>query len=217
MNEPVGEVRGAALTRKRLLEAGLEAFSTSGFDGISAREIERRAGLERGLVAYHFDSKEGLWKAVVDDLFTAFTDELYALSQALRDVSRHERARAMMLAYVRFNAERPEFFRVLVLEGHRRTERSRHLAMHLSRGVELFTDRPQDAGPVTVIEAIEIFQVIGASGTLLATTAYLEPEVEVAMNSPQARETFAQAVAARFLSRAPRAAEDDAALPADAN
>src|SRR3954454_17457806 len=107
MAEPVVQIRGAALTRKRLREAGLAAFSTSGFDGVSAREIERRAGVERGLIAYHFDSKEGVWKAVVDGLFTSLTDELQALRQALRDVSRHERSRAMLLAYVRFNAEHP--------------------------------------------------------------------------------------------------------------
>ena len=59
-------------TRARLLEAGIELFSTRGFDGTSIRDVETAAGVKRGLVAYHFGTKEAFWKAAVDRIFDAF-------------------------------------------------------------------------------------------------------------------------------------------------
>lgn len=52
-------------TRGRLVLAAVESFTSAGYDGVSVREIERRAGVNRGLVAYHFGSKEALWKETV--------------------------------------------------------------------------------------------------------------------------------------------------------
>jgi TetR/AcrR family transcriptional regulator len=109
-------------TSDRLLVAALEAFSTLGFEGTSARQIERMAGVERGLVSYHFGAKQQLWNRAVDLLFERFTDELATLRTALRDISPRERASAMLMAYARFNARNPEFFRILVLESHVKSE-----------------------------------------------------------------------------------------------
>ena len=47
-------------TRERLLDAATELFAALGFDGVSARTIETHAGVQRGLIAYHFDTKEAL-------------------------------------------------------------------------------------------------------------------------------------------------------------
>jgi TetR/AcrR family transcriptional regulator len=53
-------------TRERLLISAVQAFSSTGYDGASVREIERSCGVNRGLIAYHFGSKEDLWRACVD-------------------------------------------------------------------------------------------------------------------------------------------------------
>lgn len=202
MTDTARQTRGAAITRQRLLVAALEAFSTSGYDGASAREIERRAGVERSLIAYHFGSKEKLWEAAVDDIFNQFTDDLLALREALRDVSRHERARAMMLAFVRFNAEHPEFFRILILEGHNRSNRSRHMARHLRRGMAVFSDLPvDDASSMTLKRTMTMFQLLGAAGTLFATTSLQSPGAAELLMTPQAKEQFAQAVTTVFLDQ----------------
>lgn len=194
-------VKGAARTRERILEAALDAFSASGFDGVSNRAIERRAGVERGLVAYHFTSKQGLWEAVVDAMFQRFFDEMGALRTALRDVSREERAKALLTAYARFNAKQPEFFRILVLEGHVRSERSEYLAGLLWHGVDLFRDFTDLTGPVKASEAVEIFQVIGSAGALYASSAYFDEATAEEMLAPSTIDSFAQAVARRTLAR----------------
>lgn len=51
-------------TRAALLEAALEEFSEKGFAGTTVRDIAARAGVSKDLIAYHFGSKDGLYRAV---------------------------------------------------------------------------------------------------------------------------------------------------------
>ena len=38
------------------------------FEGASLRQIAATAGVDRVLAAHHFGSKEGLWKAVIEEM-----------------------------------------------------------------------------------------------------------------------------------------------------
>jgi TetR/AcrR family transcriptional regulator len=51
-----------------LLKAGQSAFARHGFEGASLRGIAATAGVDPGLAAHHFGSKEALWEAVVERL-----------------------------------------------------------------------------------------------------------------------------------------------------
>lgn len=53
-------------TRGRILEAALELFAASGFEGASTRTIAERAGVNLPAIQYYFGSKEGLYRAVVE-------------------------------------------------------------------------------------------------------------------------------------------------------
>jgi AcrR family transcriptional regulator len=53
-------------TRGRILEVALDLFATSGFDGASTRTIAQRAGVNLPAIQYYFGSKEGLYRAVVE-------------------------------------------------------------------------------------------------------------------------------------------------------
>jgi len=55
-------------TRRRLLDAGLEAFGERGFDAVSTRDLAEKAGANQAAIPYHFGGKEGLYIAVVEDL-----------------------------------------------------------------------------------------------------------------------------------------------------
>lgn len=192
---------GSPGTRDRLLGAALEAFARHGFDGASARLIERLAGVERGLVAYHFGTKEALWTEAVDSMWSAFTDEVTALLAHLRDVSRGDRAIALLKAYVRFSAAHPQFFRILVAEGYQRTSRAEHLAEHLRAGIQLWrtalmisdTDEVADDRE----EAALVFQVMSAAGGAFAMAAYGAPVFGVNPMDPTFVEQFASLLAER--------------------
>ncbi|MFF5073111.1 TetR/AcrR family transcriptional regulator [Micromonospora olivasterospora] len=201
--------KGVGSTRERLIEAAMKAFSASGFDGVSGRQIERMAGVERGLLAYHFDTKQRLWETVVDLVLDRWTDEMFALHEALRDVSRSERARAMLMAYARYSMRNPEFFRILVLEGYVRTERSRHLAKHLWSGVQVFRETSHPDQTYSPAEVIQIFQIIGAAGAMSAMTAYLDDDLADRLTSPDVIEMFARTLATSSAPRSQRGNQDD--------
>lgn len=60
--------RRKTATRGRLLVAARELFAESGFDEITVAAIARRAGVAHGLLFHHFGSKQGLYRAVLDEV-----------------------------------------------------------------------------------------------------------------------------------------------------
>ena len=55
-------------TRQRILRAALHVFATEGYDGASTRTLAQRAQVNLPAIQYYFGSKEGLYRAVIDDI-----------------------------------------------------------------------------------------------------------------------------------------------------
>lgn len=104
-------------TRAALLETAVRLFSLQGIDGPSARNIEADAGVQRGAIGYHFENKEGLWKACIDFLCSRFDRHFQSLEATIRDLDIDDRIRASVAAFVRFSAENPELNRIVGQEG----------------------------------------------------------------------------------------------------
>jgi TetR/AcrR family transcriptional regulator, transcriptional repressor for nem operon len=62
-------------TRGRLLRAAFEEMYRSGFRNADLDAILARAGVTKGALYYHFDNKEALGYAVVDEIITSITRE----------------------------------------------------------------------------------------------------------------------------------------------
>ena len=187
-------------TREKLLDAGLEAFGERGFDGVTAREIERVAGVERGLMKYHCGSKHELWTIVVDRLFDRFDEEVTALRHTLTGVPRPDRAKALIVAYVRFNARFPEFFRILILEGYRDTDRSQHVVQRMRVSTDLWREAAGFTGAPSEDTMIDAFQVLGSTGTIFATMYFGEALYGVRTDSPDFIDRFATIISNTQLS-----------------
>ena len=113
---PRRQQQRARETRGVLLQTAIDAFSTRGFESISVRQLEEIAGVKRGLVAYHFGDKEQLWRASVEQLFTALMEEFMGRVSTLVDVAPAEAARAMVRAFVRYSAAYPAVNRLMMQE-----------------------------------------------------------------------------------------------------
>jgi AcrR family transcriptional regulator len=113
---PRRQQQRARETRGVLLQTAIDAFSTRGFESISVRQLEEIAGVKRGLVAYHFGDKEQLWRAAVEQLFTALVEEFMGRVSTLVDVVPAEAARAMVRAFVRYSAAYPAVNRLMMQE-----------------------------------------------------------------------------------------------------
>lgn len=58
-------------TRRKLLDAAREEFSDKGIDGARVDAIAARAGVNKQLVYYYFESKDGLFRALLRDRLAA--------------------------------------------------------------------------------------------------------------------------------------------------
>lgn len=96
----------------RLLSRALSAFARHGFDGASTREIALSAGVQQGLVGYHFGSKEGLWRAVVDAGFARLRGAFEAECPGGLS-GRRLRVRCTLEHALRVAATEPELLRIV--------------------------------------------------------------------------------------------------------
>jgi TetR/AcrR family transcriptional regulator len=104
-------------TRGRIVEAAVECFAERGFRAASTREIASRAGTNQGLITYHFQSKDALWKAAADRLFGLLRSRLIERLPALEALDARDQAREGVREFVRFAAAHPELFRFMLDAG----------------------------------------------------------------------------------------------------
>jgi AcrR family transcriptional regulator len=72
--------------RARILEAAERLFSTQGFHGTGMREIAEKAGVSLGNAYNHFETKEALFRALMEDLEKRYLDPNEPLTKALLEV-----------------------------------------------------------------------------------------------------------------------------------
>ena len=68
------EVFMANDTKERILEAALEKFSQNGYAGTNIRELSASLGLVKSGVYKHYESKEAIWNALLDEMITYYAD-----------------------------------------------------------------------------------------------------------------------------------------------
>src|SRR4051795_10149024 len=128
MSAPTGSPRRTQAERRAasetaLLQAAAELIVEGGMERASLRNISERAGISRGMPAYHFGSKDGLVERLVEQAYgSTFEATGVAVEQGARDLSRLtklEALRAIIETYLRIfhTGERPEERAVVVLWG----------------------------------------------------------------------------------------------------
>ncbi|MBR2843486.1 MAG: TetR/AcrR family transcriptional regulator [Lachnospiraceae bacterium] len=61
-------------TKDRILEAALEMFSQNGYAGTNIRELSASLGLVKSGVYKHYESKEAIWNALLDQMIAYYAD-----------------------------------------------------------------------------------------------------------------------------------------------
>lgn len=65
-------VKKKSAIKKKILENSLNLFANKGFDGTSMRDIAKAVGVTLPTIYYHFTNKEGLYKAVFQEVMENF-------------------------------------------------------------------------------------------------------------------------------------------------
>lgn len=133
----------ASDTKERILEAALEMFSQKGYAGTNIRELSASLGLVKSGVYKHYESKEAIWDALLDEMI-AYYGEHFGSSEHLPPVpDSQEGLVTMTMQMVNFTVHDERIImtrKVLTLEQFR-DNRARELATkHFLTGLtEIFT------------------------------------------------------------------------------
>ena len=101
-------------TRQRLIDAGRKLLATGGFDGTSIRALTDEAGANLGAVTYHFESKEKLYQAVLEEVLGPVQEHLEMLKRM--PVSAPQRLEFFIRGMFQHLRENPEMPRFMVQE-----------------------------------------------------------------------------------------------------
>lgn len=180
------------------MEAAVAAFGELGFDAASTREIARRAGVEQGLLTYHFKNKDVLWRTAADRVFGALREGVQEQLTASQAVSARQRARQAIRAYVQTMATHPEFFRFIVDQGHRFDERTEWLVeTHIRPAYETMKQFGllQVAGDDEQKLPHALFALLGASTLIFSVPANCKLLTGVDPRDPEVAQAHAEFVA----------------------
>jgi AcrR family transcriptional regulator len=123
------------LARAKMVAAATPMFSQNGYDATSVREIEIAAAVKRGMLVYHFGTKEDFWKAVADNIFNLITDQRKARISVLPDMAEREGIAMIIRFHVRAAAQHPEISRLLAQEACQKSWRIQYLVkQHIKPG-----------------------------------------------------------------------------------
>jgi AcrR family transcriptional regulator len=132
VNERRRQLR-AVQTRERILEVAYKEFAEFGFEGTSTRAIAAKAGINHPLVTYHFENKEGLWRAVMTVVGSNFSEKWQAQLASRDGGDDLSRLRLIQETFIRFAAEYPGYHWLMANVGDRPSSRLKWLLSNRSK------------------------------------------------------------------------------------
>ena len=120
---PTGDIEApssADATRNDIIEVATREFSEKGLAGARVDEIAERTSTSKRMIYYHFQSKEGLYRAVLERAY-----EQIRLIEAEINISAlapQEALRALVLVSFNYHHKNPDFVRLVMNENIHRGE-----------------------------------------------------------------------------------------------
>lgn len=177
--------------RERIMAVAIRSFSQLGYEGTTTAGIARDAGVTQPLIHHHFGSKEGLWRAAMEVLFSDIRG--FGLAG---DAPPTERLLAAAEQFVRFVAHRPEVTRVITREGASPNPRLTYLVDHYVREpFEVIVGAVragQEAGTIApdVRPDLVLFLLLGAGSHFFDVSALARETLGVDASAARTREDF---------------------------
>jgi AcrR family transcriptional regulator len=100
--------------KEMILDAALEVFAKHGYESSDVDDIARLAGIGKGTIYRHFDSKQNLFLALVDRGYQMLCQRMAADRDP--NLSFEKKLIRGMRSHVDFFIQNPQYYRVLMLE-----------------------------------------------------------------------------------------------------
>ena len=166
----------AEATRAKLRRRARRLFATKGYANASTEDLVRTTGVTKGALYHHFGDKEGLFRAVVEDLEGELAEVVAQATEAEADPwARLERA---CKAYLDVSL-RPDVARILVLDAPSVLGWHQWCEIDKQYGVAMFDKtlrQAMDAGVVAAQPAETLAQVLLGALNVAARVAATETE-----------------------------------------
>ncbi|MBI5495543.1 MAG: TetR/AcrR family transcriptional regulator [Deltaproteobacteria bacterium] len=153
-----------------IMARGLSAFAERGFDGTSVRDLAQILGVSHNFIHDRYGSKDGFWRAVVDDSLRSVEEGIDAILAAPA-ADELERLRAVVRHIAGYTGPRPQLHLMLTFEGARNSPRlmyifERYLQPFTLKLTPVITALVHD-GVLRPVPWHVLFFLIGAPGTAL--------------------------------------------------
>ncbi|WP_435969699.1 TetR/AcrR family transcriptional regulator [Streptomyces sp. Qhu_M48] len=152
-----GRAEQRAATRRALLAEGRRRFAEDGYHGVVLAEVARAVGVTKGAAYHHFDSKAGLFRAVVTEVQGELGERVAAAAE--RETDPWEQLRAGCRAFLAAGAD-PAVRRIVLVDAPTvlgweewraldEESSARHLTEALEGLMETGTIAPRPVEPLT--------------------------------------------------------------------
>lgn len=201
---PRKQQQRSVLTKQKLLDAALEAFSENGFKGTSTRDIAARAGVHHPLITYHFSNKDRLWRSAVKYVFREFIAALQSAQQEHAQDCPKTRFAAMIRIYVRYAARHPALHKIILQESSNPSDRldwlSENFLKPLSDVSSGYIAELQEKGVTPPGNPALIYNMVRvSSGGLIALGLELKSTANIDLEEPDELDKLADLIIAVFL------------------
>jgi AcrR family transcriptional regulator len=156
--------------RERVLQAALECFGRFGFEGTSTRAVAEQAKVTHTLVLYHFQSKDQLWIATMENALRPYIAAMKESRETSKDAPAREGLKTFIEQFILLSARYPQIHRILTTASNQETERLQWIIDHFLRDhftmVRDLIRRGQVEGDVRQCDPARLYyHIIGAGGT----------------------------------------------------
>lgn len=166
-------------TRANILEAATKEFAAYGFEGATTRSIAERADVRHNLVIYHFETKLGIWQAVMQKAIGEYHRSFDQRLEGLRGVDPVTQLRLIHEDFIRMAAKRPELHWLMSHEAGQKGERIEWIVKQLvGQGFEKWRElivAAQEKGAYVQGDPYHLhYLFLGAAGRIFMLAAEVE-------------------------------------------
>ncbi len=115
-------------TRLTIIRAALAEFAEKGFEGARTRTIADRAEMQHPLITYHFRTKDELWRAVAEHVWSTIANSWAENVPDDCSLTPRERVKEELRQLFRMQLEYPEFHHFMLRESRPNNPRLEWLA-----------------------------------------------------------------------------------------
>jgi TetR/AcrR family transcriptional regulator len=178
----LGSVQDRALgseSRREILRTAEEIFARKGYSATSTREIAEAAGVTKGLLFYHFQTKERLYIAVIENAVKFLND--IVVPRQVEGLDRMAHVRSFVEGWTDFLTEHPHIHKLMtreLMDEGRFCKKliDDYLKPLFQFGVS-FVREGIEEGVFRECDPVHVVQVISASNVLYFTTLNFQQAV----------------------------------------